>query len=284
MRGKHFGLSGVGSGYQYAGYARGLSGLDIRADVTDHACARGRHPEFGEGRDEQARRGFAAPATGVGRVRAESQRIERAEQPLSCGGPRARPNRRSVRPRSRTDCSVIDVLSGYGAPLAGEGSRSCRRPHPRNRLCLPCGHFISAICSRWCPHCALRRACPTHRLVLAAPAGLAPIAELIGGIGEVWPPGEDLLWPVAPPGADIAVNLHGQWQEGLHERDRWCALLRAHGIHAAPGDLRLRPPGASGRPGAVVLNPGATYGSRRWPCHASRRSRQSWPRPATTAW
>jgi ADP-heptose:LPS heptosyltransferase len=140
---------------------------------------------------------------------------------------------------------------------------------------------------------ALRRAWPAHRLVLAAPAGLAPIAELIGGIGEVWPTGEDLLWSVAPPGADIAVNLHGKgprshrlldrlsprqrigyaapgwpgprWQEGLHERDRWCALLRAHSIAADPGDLRLCPPGASGRPGAVVLNPGATYGSRRWP-------------------
>ncbi len=140
---------------------------------------------------------------------------------------------------------------------------------------------------------ALRRQWPTHRLVLAAPSALTPITELIGGISEVWPTGEDLHWGTPPPAVDIAVNLHGRgprshqlldrasprhrighaapgwpgpdWQDGQHERARWCAMLTAHGIPADPNDLRLRFPGPSRTPGVIVLNPGATYGSRRWP-------------------
>jgi ADP-heptose:LPS heptosyltransferase len=122
---------------------------------------------------------------------------------------------------------------------------------------------------------------------------LRPIAELIGGIGEVWPVGEDLRWTGPAPPVDAAVNLHGRgprshqllerfeprlrighaapgwpgppWRDGQHERDRWCGMLRAHGIPAAPADFLLPAPGPSPRPGAVVVNPGATYGSRRWP-------------------
>ncbi|MFB9905355.1 glycosyltransferase family 9 protein [Allokutzneria oryzae] len=43
-------------------------------------------------------------------------------------------------------------------------------------------------------------------------------------------------------------------------------MLAAQGVPADPDDLRLRPPGTPSRfPGAVVVHPGAAYGSKRWP-------------------
>jgi ADP-heptose:LPS heptosyltransferase len=93
---------------------------------------------------------------------------------------------------------------------------------------------------------------------------------------------------------DVAVNLHGNgpqsrgrlealqarsylghqapgwegpaWQDGIHERERWTRLLRWHGVEADPLDYRLdRPAVPTERPGAVVIHPGAAYGSRHWP-------------------
>ncbi|MEU4981537.1 glycosyltransferase family 9 protein [Streptomyces sp. NPDC021969] len=149
---------------------------------------------------------------------------------------------------------------------------------------------------------ALRRAYPGHELVLAAPAGLAPVAAATGAVDRVLPaaaPGRavprTLDWTGPPP--DVAVDLHGNgppshrllarlrprrllafahpgtpevdgppWYAEEHERERWCRLLRAYGIDADPRDLRLpRPDAPSPAPGAVVLHPGAGAPARCWP-------------------
>jgi ADP-heptose:LPS heptosyltransferase len=140
---------------------------------------------------------------------------------------------------------------------------------------------------------ALRRHWPRHRLQLATSAWLQPIVALIGGIDELVPAnGLQPLDGVDSP--DVAVNLHGAgpqsneildalrprlrvghrghgwdgpiWTDGLHERQRWCRMLAAHGIPGDADDLLLRRPAASSvAPGAVVIHPGAGYGSRRWP-------------------
>jgi ADP-heptose:LPS heptosyltransferase len=161
---------------------------------------------------------------------------------------------------------------------------------------LGLGDFLAAVPG----YRALRRAYPEHRVVLAAPGTLAPLAELTGAIDEVLDtPGlEPLRWDRPPP--DIAVNLHGrgpeshrvlaalgaasrigfrspgwdgpEWREDEHEVDRWCRLLADHGLPADPTALLLpapdEPPPLRR---AVVVHPGAAYGSRRWPAHRYAR-------------
>jgi ADP-heptose:LPS heptosyltransferase/uncharacterized protein YjbJ (UPF0337 family) len=138
---------------------------------------------------------------------------------------------------------------------------------------------------------ALREAFPDHRLVLAAPAALAPLAELSGAVDEVLDTA-----PLAVPalrGPDVAVNLHGrgpeshravlaseprrmiafaapglpgpQWRAGEHEVARWSRMLEESGIPADPARLDLRAPAGSLAPGATVLHPGAASPARRWP-------------------
>lgn len=143
----------------------------------------------------------------------------------------------------------------------------------------------------------LREADGERRVVLAAPAPLAPLVPLIGAVDELLPtPGlGELRWPGAAP--DLAVNLHGSgpqsirdllatrpstllthrhpdwpgisgpaWRPDLHEVERWCALLEWHGIPADRADLALAEPDVpSPAPGAVVVHPGAAYPARRWP-------------------
>jgi ADP-heptose:LPS heptosyltransferase len=158
---------------------------------------------------------------------------------------------------------------------------------------LGLGDFLTGVPA----YRALRAAYPGHEIVLAAPAGLAPLAALTGAVDRVLATGElePVPWRGPPPA--VAADLHGNgpashdlvravgapvammyaspadpsvagpwWTEEEHEVDRWCRLLGWWGIPADPGALRLsrprtRPPAAA----AAVVHPGAASGSRRWP-------------------
>jgi ADP-heptose:LPS heptosyltransferase len=141
---------------------------------------------------------------------------------------------------------------------------------------------------------ALAAAFPGHRRVLAAPAALAPLAELSGAVDATVDTAALAPMPPALHGADVAVNLHGSgpeshrvlraahprrllafgppdgppWRDDEHEVARWCRLLEAYGIAADPADLRLpAPPWAppDGAAGTTVIHPGAAFPARRWP-------------------
>jgi ADP-heptose:LPS heptosyltransferase len=147
---------------------------------------------------------------------------------------------------------------------------------------------------------ALRDAFPTHRIVLAMPAALEPLAALSGAVDAVLD-----TPPLAVPallGADVAVNLHGQgpeshrallatgprrlvafasaearwpeagpapeWRAGEHEVARWCRMLAESGIPADPARLDLPAPPWPAPPaavGATIVHPGAASPARRWP-------------------
>jgi ADP-heptose:LPS heptosyltransferase len=144
----------------------------------------------------------------------------------------------------------------------------------------------------------LRRAYPRHRIVLAAPAALAPLALHTGAVDAVVP--AEPLGPLTPAldGADVAANLHGRgpqshrvllerrprrliafanaevdesqagprWDAEEHEVARWCRLLCESGIEADPGDLGIDPPdGVGPDDGLTVIHPGAGSAARRWP-------------------
>ncbi|MEU1710401.1 glycosyltransferase family 9 protein [Streptomyces sp. NPDC005706] len=133
----------------------------------------------------------------------------------------------------------------------------------------------------------IRRAYPGHRIVPAQPAGAVDAVFPAEAPDRAVP---STHWAGPPP--DVAIDLHGNspesrdalavlrprrllahagpdgppWQAQAHERDRWCGFLRAYGIPADPGELRLpRPGGPSPAPGAVLVHPGAASGSRCWP-------------------
>jgi ADP-heptose:LPS heptosyltransferase len=144
---------------------------------------------------------------------------------------------------------------------------------------------------------ALRAAHPRARITLAAPAALTDVARLSGAVDQVLDtPGLGVLRsPGGPP--SLAVNLHGRgpastadlrrtrparliahahpafpglagpcWRINVSEVDRWCALLRWHGVAADPDDLFLPGAGMDGpRHGAVIVHPGAAHAARRWP-------------------
>jgi ADP-heptose:LPS heptosyltransferase len=143
----------------------------------------------------------------------------------------------------------------------------------------------------------LRAAHPAEPLALAAPAGLTPLIELIGGVGPI----VDTAGLDAPLpddlGPSIAVNLHGcgpeshrllqslspgklwafasaeagfldgpPWDAGEeHEVARWCRMLRHYGIGADPADLGLAVPKVPVPRGRTIIHPGAKSGTRRWP-------------------
>lgn len=149
----------------------------------------------------------------------------------------------------------------------------------------------------------LRRALPDHRIVLAAPAPLAPLVQLVPAIDELYASGE--LQPLTgfPRPVDIGVDLHGKgpesrtllhqlspsrvvgfadpvagltgppWWPEEHEVDRWCRMV-AESFEPAlrPAD-RPRVTGSMAVPaapdwlptGVTVVHPGAAAGSRRWP-------------------
>lgn len=147
---------------------------------------------------------------------------------------------------------------------------------------------------------ALRAALPGHRVVLAAPAVLGPLAELTDAVDDLLPASglAPLAWTQPPP--DLAVNLHGRgpqssrllqalrpgrlvayasapaglvgpiWREDEREAVRWHRLVvEGFGLRVQPGEsdrLELRLPAEpSPRPGVAVVHPGAGTGSRRWP-------------------
>ena len=120
---------------------------------------------------------------------------------------------------------------------------------------------------------ALREAFPEHRLVLAAPRALTPLAELTEAVDAVVD--TEPLAPLDPAlaGADLAVNLHGrgprshrvllgarprrviafahaevpesrggpEWRADEHEVARWCRLLTESGVPADARRLELAP-------------------------------------------
>jgi ADP-heptose:LPS heptosyltransferase len=165
---------------------------------------------------------------------------------------------------------------------------------------LGLGDFLTALPALR----ALRDGLPDHRLVLALPTALAPLARLAEIADEVVD-----ARPLAPltlltRHPDVAVNLHGRgpqshgvlletrprrliafhhpevaatagaprWDPHEHAVRCWCRLLESYGIPADPTRLDLLPPGARvGLPvpvnarGATLIHPGAASGSRRWP-------------------
>lgn len=144
---------------------------------------------------------------------------------------------------------------------------------------------------------ALRRARPEERVVLAAPAGLADVVELVDAVDELLPTAAlgALDWSGPPP--CLAVNLHGAgphsiadllaqrpgrllthqhpacpdvpglgWRGDLHEIDRWCRLIEYGRFPADRTDFALPAPSLPNpAPGAVVVHPGAAHAARRWP-------------------
>jgi len=141
----------------------------------------------------------------------------------------------------------------------------------------------------------LRTAFPDQPLALAAPAWLAPLVELIGGIEHLVP--TDGLDPDVPlPTAATAVNLHGcgpeshrllraagpgrlwafsnveaghlhgpSWVDEEHEVHRWCRLVGHYGVPTDETDLALAVPAVPVPTGVTIIHPGAKSPTRRWP-------------------
>lgn len=143
---------------------------------------------------------------------------------------------------------------------------------------------------------ALRRGFPQHRIVLAAPAWLEPLIELIDSIDELFDvPGLEAVTPESLGEVNVAVNLHGNgeesrtfverlgarvnivhrtatypdglpWADGIHERERWARLVAAYGAPADPQEISIRVPARrSAHCGAAVVHVGAAQASRFWP-------------------
>lgn len=144
---------------------------------------------------------------------------------------------------------------------------------------------------------ALRRARPDDRIVLAAPHRLKPIVDLITSVDEMLPVAnpDGLRWDGEPPA--LAVNLQGSgadgiveliktnpvriltyrnpafpdldgpdWQDDMHDVDRWCYLLEWTGMTADRRNLGLVPPVATTtHRDCVVVHIGAGAAARRWP-------------------
>ncbi|HEX7744380.1 MAG TPA: glycosyltransferase family 9 protein [Micromonosporaceae bacterium] len=144
----------------------------------------------------------------------------------------------------------------------------------------------------------LRSAFPDRTLALAAPAWLAPLVELVGGVDRLVRcdrlDGPDRLPAGGRP--DLAVNLHGSgprshrllaaagpdrlwafacpaaghrvgppWIGDEHEVRRWCRLLAWYGVPTDPAELSLHRPAGSRMPtGTSVVHVGGKDSRRRW--------------------
>ncbi|HEY0719502.1 MAG TPA: glycosyltransferase family 9 protein [Streptosporangiaceae bacterium] len=142
---------------------------------------------------------------------------------------------------------------------------------------------------------AVHRAFPGHRVVLAAPAALAPLVPLTGAIDQLLPTGELEPVPWTGPPPEVGIDLHGRgpashelvaalaperlvvfggehapgyrgpvWRAGEHEVARWCRLCTESGLPADPADLLLVPPAEPGQV-ITIVHPGAAAPGRRWP-------------------
>ena len=162
-------------------------------------------------------------------------------------------------------------------------------------LCLRAlglGDFLTALPALR----GLSAALPEHRILLAAPKRLAPLAFWSGAVDDVIPT-ESLSPLVGKAVPALAVNLHGcgpkshrvlmataprrliafrhesipdligqpRWEPDEHEVARWCRLLAENEIATDPACLDLPKPPAGPWAGAVVIHPGAASGARRWP-------------------
>jgi ADP-heptose:LPS heptosyltransferase len=158
---------------------------------------------------------------------------------------------------------------------------------------LGLGDFLTGVPA----YRALRRHFVDHEIVLAARPRLTELAVLSGAIDRVIIAAGP-SWAGQPGrGVDVAVNLHGRgpqsyealmrlaprriiafqpphrsaeplptWYADEHEVVRWCRLLVESGIPADPSDLLLDSPVAVPvAEDAVLIHPGAAFGSRRWP-------------------
>ncbi len=141
----------------------------------------------------------------------------------------------------------------------------------------------------------LRSAFPQHRILLAAPEWLRPIVGLIDAVDELVPlPDLTARLPSNLNRIDTVVNLHGNgpesrrlldtlqpahryghaapgwngaaWQQDMHERVRWCRMLKWYGIAVDADDASIAVPRRPAVPArAAVLHVGASHGSRHWP-------------------
>lgn len=147
----------------------------------------------------------------------------------------------------------------------------------------------------------IRRAYPSARLLLACGEGIGDWLTSIGVVDGVVPTkGLTPIEGISPP--DVAVNLHGRgpqshtvlratgprelfgfacpaagfvdgpdWDESMHEVDRWCTLARWVGGRCDRADLRLGRINVRHDPPTVVVHPGAASMARRWPVDRWRR-------------
>lgn len=141
---------------------------------------------------------------------------------------------------------------------------------------------------------ALRAAYPRHRLLLAAPETLRPLAMASGAVDDLVPV-RGLESDAPLPRTAIAVNLHGRgpqshrliarsrplrvlafanlaagvagppWREREPEVERWCRMLGWYGIAADPRRRELRVVPDRVHAGAAVVHPGASARAREWP-------------------
>lgn len=173
---------------------------------------------------------------------------------------------------------------------------------------LGLGDFLTGIPA----YRALARAFPAHRRVLAAPAALAPLLRAAGAFHDLLDAAPLARLRDAPTPIDVAVNLHGRgpqshrvllqlrprallafahrdvpesrggprWCADEHEVQRWCRMLRAHGVLGDPTDLDLRiPDQPSFGSGYLLIHPGAASVARRWPAErwaAVARHERAW--------